>query len=105
VKRIASEPGLVLVDGSLNLIASNVEAIRIFAFPERVEEIRQLDLWLAGKIRTRLVDRQARSRTVFVKEFTSARRPSSRRGVDAGKKIQWRVKHRNPLGTIRLDAA
>lgn len=77
MKRIASEPGLVLVDGSLNLIASNVEAIRIFAFPERVEEIRQLDLWLAGKIRTRLVDRQARSRTVFVKEFTSARRTYS----------------------------
>ncbi|HXR18222.1 MAG TPA: helix-turn-helix transcriptional regulator [Terriglobales bacterium] len=77
MKRIASEPGLVLVDASLNPIASNAEAIRILAFPERVEEIRQVDIWLGGKIRARLVERHARSRTTFVREFASARRTYS----------------------------
>ena len=74
MKRVASEPGLVLLDASLNLIGSNAEAVRILAFPERVEQIRQPDVWLANKIRAQLVERNARSRTVFVKEFASARR-------------------------------
>jgi DNA-binding CsgD family transcriptional regulator len=77
VKGVAYEPGVVVVDASLNLIASNAEAIRILAFPERAEEIRQPDLWLNSKIRTKLVDRHARLRTVFVKEFVSARRTYS----------------------------
>jgi DNA-binding CsgD family transcriptional regulator len=77
VKGVMSEPGLVLVDASLNLIASNAEAIRILAFPERVEEIRHPDLWLASKIRAQLVEHHARSRTIFVKEFSSARRTYS----------------------------
>lgn len=77
MKGVENEPGLVVVDAALNLIASNAEAIRIFAFPERVEEIRQPDLWLTGKIRARLVERDARSRPTFVKEFTSARRTYS----------------------------
>jgi DNA-binding CsgD family transcriptional regulator len=74
VKRVASEPGLVLIDSCLNLIGSNAEAIRILAFPERSEEIRQPDVWLSSKVRTLLVERHARSRTTFVKEFMSARR-------------------------------
>ena len=77
VKGVITEPGLVLVDASLNLIASNAEAVRILAFPERAEEIRQPDLWLASKIRTQLVEYHARSRTIFVKEFASARRTYS----------------------------
>jgi len=74
VKCLTREPGLVVVDGSLNFIASNDEAIRILAFPERVEKIQQPDLWLINKIRAQLVQRHARSRTMFVKEFASARR-------------------------------
>jgi DNA-binding CsgD family transcriptional regulator len=74
VKCVAREPGLVVVDSSLNFIASNDEAIRILAFPERADEIRQPDLWLISKIRAQLVQRHARSRTTFVKEFPSARR-------------------------------
>ena len=77
MKGVASEPGLVVVDASLNLIASNAEAVRILAFPDRVEEIRQPDIWISGKIRARLVQHHARSRTVFVKEFVSARRTYS----------------------------
>jgi DNA-binding CsgD family transcriptional regulator len=74
VKCVAREPGLVVVDGSLNFIASNAESIRILAFPERAEQIRRPDLWLINKIRAQLVHRHARSRTMFVKEFPSARR-------------------------------
>ena len=77
MKCIAGERGLVILDSSLNLIASNDEAIRILAFPERAEHIRQPDLWLTSKIRAQLVQRHARSRTIFVKEFASARRTYS----------------------------
>lgn len=74
VKCIVRQPGLVVVDSSLNFIASNDEAIHILAFPERAEEIKQPDLWLINKIRAQLVRRHARSRTIFVQEFSSARR-------------------------------
>jgi len=77
VKCVAGERGLVVIDSSLNLIACNNEAIRILAFPERTEQIRKPDLWLIGKIRQHLVQHHARSRTIFVKEFASARRTYS----------------------------
>ena len=77
MKCVLRERGLVVIDSSLNLIASNAEAIRILAFPERAEQIRQPDLWLINKIRAQLVHRHARSRTIFVEEFASARRTYS----------------------------
>jgi DNA-binding CsgD family transcriptional regulator len=70
----ATRPGLIVVDTSLNLVASNTEAIQILTFPEPLEKIRHLDSWLTNKIRAHLVERQLQRPTAFVGEFRSAKR-------------------------------
>lgn len=70
----ATRPGLIVVDTSLNLVASNSEAIQILTFPEPLEKIRHLDSWLSNKIRAHLVERQVQRPTAFVGEFRSAKR-------------------------------
>jgi DNA-binding CsgD family transcriptional regulator len=70
----ATRPGLIVVDASLNLVASNTEAIQILTFPEPLDKIRHLDSWLTNKIRAHLVERQIQRPTAFVGEFRSAKR-------------------------------
>lgn len=67
-----AQPGLMVVDASMNVVASNAEALQILAFPNRPESIHHLDTWLTSKIRSNLVERQASSR--LVGEFRSAKR-------------------------------
>jgi DNA-binding CsgD family transcriptional regulator len=71
---IASQPGVVLVDKSLNLVAANLDAVKILAFPELPEKIGNLSDWLTKKIHSCLLDRQASTRPSFVSEFRSAQR-------------------------------
>ena len=71
---VASQPGVVLVDKSLNLVAANLDAIKILAFPERVEKLGNLSDWLTKKIHSSLVDRNSLHRPSFVSEFRSAQR-------------------------------
>jgi DNA-binding CsgD family transcriptional regulator len=70
----STRPGLIVVDTSLNLVASNNEAIQILTFPEPLEKIRHLDSWLTNKIRAHLVERQLQRPAAFVGEFRSAKR-------------------------------
>lgn len=72
VHTVPDRPGLIVIDASLSVIASNSEALQILAFPDRPENIRSLDIWLANKIRSDLVQRQSASRVVG--EFRSAKR-------------------------------
>ncbi len=65
-------PGLIVVDAALSVIASNAEAVQILTFPERPENIRHMDSWLANKIRIDLVAKQSPPRVV--NEFRSAKR-------------------------------
>ena len=67
-----ARPGLILVDASLGVVASNAEALHILTFPERPENIQHLDLWLSNKIKSTLIERQAPSRVIG--EFHSAKR-------------------------------
>jgi len=67
-----ARPGLIVVDASLSVVASNAEALQILTFPERPDKIHQLDTWLANKIRFNLVERQSPPR--IVGEFHSAKR-------------------------------
>jgi DNA-binding CsgD family transcriptional regulator len=67
-------PGLVVVDRSLNLVASNVEAIQILTFPSSPEKIPHLEGWLTKRIRGGLVDRRLSAPLNFVEQFKSARR-------------------------------
>ena len=70
----ASQPGVVLVDKSLNLVAANLDAVKILAFPERPETLGNVSDWLTKKIHSCLIDRQASTRPSFVSEFRSAQR-------------------------------
>jgi DNA-binding CsgD family transcriptional regulator len=74
MKAMASRPGLVLVDESLNLVAANFEAVQILAFPESPEKLGNLGGWLTKKIHSCLVERKSSSRSSFVTEFRSAKR-------------------------------
>jgi DNA-binding NarL/FixJ family response regulator len=67
-----ARPGLIVVDASLSVVASNAEAIQILAFPERPESIHYLDSWIANKVRSSLVKRNSPARVV--EEFRSAKR-------------------------------
>jgi DNA-binding CsgD family transcriptional regulator len=72
VHTTSARPGLMVVNGSLSVVASNPEALQILTFPDRPEKIHHLDAWLANKIRSNLVERQSPYR--FVGEFHSAKR-------------------------------
>ena len=69
-----SQPGFLLVDASLNPVASNVEAIQILTFPNKPERIKRLETFLADKVRSGLVNRQSSEALEFVKEFKSGNR-------------------------------
>ncbi len=71
---ILGRPGLVVVDRSLNLLASNVEAIQILTFPLSAEKIPDLQGWLTKRIRGSLVDRGSSAPLSFVQQFKSAKR-------------------------------
>jgi DNA-binding CsgD family transcriptional regulator len=72
VQTALARPGLIVVDADLSVVASNSEALKILAFPERPENIQHLELWLSNKIRTDVVGKQSRSKVLC--EFHSAKR-------------------------------
>jgi DNA-binding CsgD family transcriptional regulator len=63
--------GVLLVDAGLKVVASNPEVLQILAFPERPEQIHDLDSWVANKLRSKLVQKHSSS---GVGEVRSARR-------------------------------
>jgi DNA-binding CsgD family transcriptional regulator len=54
-------PGLIVVDASARVVGSNAEVLQILAFPEHPRNIRNLDVWLAKKLRSSLVEKQSPS--------------------------------------------
>ncbi len=71
---VLARPGLVVIDHSISLVASNIEAIQILTFPSPAEKIPDLEGWLTKRIRGGLVDRRSSSRFSFVDQFKSAKR-------------------------------
>lgn len=67
-----ARPGLLVIDTSFGVVAYNGEALRILSYPETPDRIRQLDTWLANKIRSELLGRQSPPK--FVDGFRSAKR-------------------------------
>jgi DNA-binding CsgD family transcriptional regulator len=67
-----TQPGLIVVDSSLAVVACNGEALRILTFPDSPDKIRHLDNWLTEKIRTDLVGHHSPPK--FVAGFRSAKR-------------------------------
>jgi DNA-binding CsgD family transcriptional regulator len=111
-RSIPGQPGLVVVDRLLNLIASNVEAIQIFTFPDSPEKIPNLEGWLTKRIRGGLVDRESSDQLSFVDRFKSAQRTYHCRPISLRLNGSDRVPHhpalvlmleRNRNGGERLD--
>jgi DNA-binding CsgD family transcriptional regulator len=65
-------PGLLLVDAAFRVVASNTEVLQILTFPNQPEKITDLNTWLADKVRSNLIDKQASSG--FASEVRSGRR-------------------------------
>jgi DNA-binding CsgD family transcriptional regulator len=70
----ASNPGFLLLDPSLNPVASNAEAAQILSFPNIPERIKALNVFLGDKIRSSLVNHQSKESLCFVKQFRSGKR-------------------------------
>jgi DNA-binding CsgD family transcriptional regulator len=72
VDNASTARGVIVVDGALRVVASNPEVLRILAFPEHPEQIKDLDNWLATNLRSKLADK--RSPSGITGEVRSARR-------------------------------
>lgn len=64
--------GVMLVDAGFRVVASNPEVLQILTFPERPEQIHDLDSWVANRLRSKLVQRHSLSG--IAGEVRSARR-------------------------------
>lgn len=73
----------------MNPIASNAEAIQILSFPSRPDRIRQLNIFLADRIRNILADQQAQDGVACVKEYKSGKR----RYICRGFRIDWNTRN------------
>jgi DNA-binding CsgD family transcriptional regulator len=69
-----AQTGLVVVDRSLNVVASNAEAIQILTFPAPPEKIPHLEVWLAKRIRRDREGRKSSTPHTLIERFKSARR-------------------------------
>jgi DNA-binding CsgD family transcriptional regulator len=69
-----SKPGVVFVDAALHPLALNEHAIQILTFPGTPGKIKRLEVFLADKMRSELVDRQSTNGLRFVKAFKSGKR-------------------------------
>jgi DNA-binding CsgD family transcriptional regulator len=74
VLSVTSQPGFLLLDNSLEPIASNQEAIKILTYPNAPERVKRVDVFMADKIRTGLVSRHPSNGFDFVREFKSGKR-------------------------------
>ncbi len=73
VHAVNSHPGVVVVDTSLKVVATNGDAIQILTFPDRREKIGDLNNWLTHRVQSYLLDRASPNSNV-TKEFRSAKR-------------------------------
>ena len=69
-----SKSGFLLLDSSLNVVASNPEALQILSYPNSPQRIKQTSIFLSDRIRTALVDHQTSDGSRIVKEYYSGRR-------------------------------
>ncbi len=99
---VAACPGLLVVDTSLKVVASNADAVQILTFPDHPEKICHLDMWLSSKIRNRLVTGQSSSPSNrFVTELRSAKRTYVCRSFSLSAEANGHAAH--PVRVIILE--
>jgi DNA-binding CsgD family transcriptional regulator len=68
------QTGFLLVDSKLKLLMFNSEAVRILAFPTAPERIKNLDVFLADRVKSSLATGRSADSHTFSKEFKSGYR-------------------------------
>lgn len=66
--------GFLLLDSALRPISFNAEAIQVLGYPDKPANVRRPDVFLAGKIRSRLIGERSSRESPLVAEFQSGRR-------------------------------
>ena len=69
-----SKSGFLLLDASLNLLASNPEAVQILAYPSNPDRIRHLKVFLSDRVRMSLHDYLSAECCNGAKQYESGRR-------------------------------
>ena len=69
-----SKSGFLLLDSSLNVVASNSEAFHILSFPNKPDRIKQPIVFLSERIRSGLLDHQSSEVSRMVKDYYSGKR-------------------------------
>jgi DNA-binding CsgD family transcriptional regulator len=105
-----SAAGFLLLDSSLRPISFNAEAVQVLSYPDKPENVRRSDVFLAGKVRSRLMREQPTDECPLVAEFRSGRRRYLCRAflVDARTNGSTHpciavLLERNPSGSIPLS--
>ena len=62
------------MDSSLNLISFNTEAMKVLSHPDNLVGLGRQEVFLAGKVRSRLIRQESSNESPFVTEFRSGRR-------------------------------
>lgn len=74
MRAISPRPAIIVVDAELRLLACNADAVQVLAFPKKPEKIPNLYEWIAGRIRSRLIDRRWENSRNVINIFRSAKR-------------------------------
>ena len=69
-----SEKGFLLLDNKLKLVMFNSEAVKILAYPTAPENIKQLDVFLADRVKLNLIEGRVGDSLTFSKQFKSGNR-------------------------------
>jgi len=69
-----SDPGLLLLDSSLNPVACNAQAAQILSFPNVPENIKRWNVFLMDRIRTSVIEQGSSKPQEVVREFKSGKR-------------------------------
>jgi DNA-binding CsgD family transcriptional regulator len=70
----SSAVGFLLLDSSLRPISFNAEAVKVLTYPDQLEDVSHPDIFLTGRIRSRLLSRPPSPELPLVTDFQSGRR-------------------------------
>lgn len=93
-----SQPGFILLDASLNPVAFNAEALRLLAFPNKVEHIKHPSLFVGDKVRSSLLNGRKSENVEFVPLYISGNRRYNCRAF----RLEWNDNSKSHFWTAVL---
>lgn len=99
-RTVPSSAGLVLLDSQLNPVFVNCAAAQILSYPQDPQTLKDLDRFVARKIRSYLVSKKSSDEPAFPYEIRSGRRLYLCRSFE-GNSVTKRLDH--PLVAVLLE--